>query len=317
MALIRHHQVLITGVAGFVGSSLATNLVTHDVHVTGIDSLIRGTLDRIQPLRPCKNFSFVKGDLLNHALLQQQTRDIDVIFHEAALIDVTESIHQPALYEKHNVLGTRNVLEAARRNEVTRVIFASSCAVYGHQATLPIPEDAPLTPLSPYAETKIQGETLCHQYAAAYGLSSVILRYFNVYGPGQHPSAYSGVITRFIANARSDEALTIYGDGTQTRDFIHVEDICHANLLAATEQQAAGEIINIGSGRPTTINGLATMIRHITHKPRLPIIHAPPRPGDIPHSHAAIEKAQRILGFQPQYDLQAGLKTTLQRSPHS
>ena len=311
MSIINHQRVLITGVAGFIGSYLAKKIVSDGLQVTGIDNLVRGKMENIQNLLQCENFSFTKGDILDKCLIKQKTRDIDVIFHEAALIDVTESMQNPSLYEKNNVFGINNVLEAARINNVKRFVFASSCAVYGKQLILPIKEDASLMPLSPYAETKIQGEKLCKKYYEDYGIHSVILRYFNVYGSSQIPSPYCGVITKFIDNAVKDEPLSIYGNGHQTRDFIYVDDVCQANILAAKEKKAEDETFNIGSGNISTINDLASTILSLIDKNDLEIIHTPSRKGDITHSQATIEKAKFILGFKPRYDLNSGLKELL------
>jgi len=301
MSIINHQRVLITGAAGFVGSYLARKLVNYSTQVRGIDSLIRGKIVNVQPLLQYKNYSFTRGNILNKGLMQKKTRDIDVIFHEAALIDVNESMQKPSLYEKNNVFGTYNVLEAARINDVKCFIL------------LPITENASLMPLSPYAKTKIEGEKLCQKYYEDYGISTVILRYFNIYGPGQIPSSYSGVITRFFDNALNDEPLTIFGDGNQTRDFIYIDDVGQANILAAKENKVEGETINVGSGRKVAINDLAKTVLDIMGKTNLRIIHEPPRTGDITHSQASIKKGKSILGFKPQYDLQSGLKETIIR----
>jgi len=208
-------------------------------------------------LSPCARKNF----------LQRAMRGIDLVFHEAALIDVNESIRLPHLYQENNVVGLKNILEAARVNDVKRFIFASSCAVYGDQSVMLIREDAPLNPLSPYAETKINGEALCRKYREDYGLPCVVLRYFNIYGPGQKSGPYSGVITQFIEKVLRNESPIIYGDGNQTRNFIHVDDIVQANILASTIREADGETLNIGTTENITINNLAKMILDIGGKP--------------------------------------------------
>ena len=308
-------NVLVTGVAGFVGSHLAEILVTQNSQIRGIDNLSRGSLENIRSIRSYKNFSFSKGDILDKNFLQRAMRGIDLVFHEAALIDVNESIRLPHLYQENNVVGLENVLEAARVNDVKRLIFASSCAVYGDQSVMLIREDAPFNPLSPYAETKIKGENLCRKYREEYGLPCVVLRYFNIYGPGQKSGPYSGVITQFIEKVLRNESPIIYGDGNQTRNFIHVDDIVQANILASTIREADGETFNIGSAENIAINNLAKMILDIGGKTDLQVTHAPPRTGDIIHSQANIEKAQQILGFKPQHALKAGL-TELYRLKH-
>lgn len=307
---MNRENVLITGVAGFVGSHLAEISVSYDSQVTGIDNLSRGSIENIRHMLRRKNFSFVKGDILDKNFLQRNMKDIDIVFHEAALIDVNESMRLPNLYRENNVLGLQNVLEAARANDVKRLIFASSSAVYGEQSILPIKEDAPLIPLSPYAETKVQGEELCRKYCEDYGLPSVVLRYFNIYGPGQTPGTYSGVITKSINKVLRNESLIIHGGGNQTRDFIHIDDVAQANILASKISGADGGAFNIGSGEKTTINNLVKMILDIGGKTDLRIIHASPRTGDIMHSQANMEKAQFILRFRPQHDLKSGLTAT-------
>ena len=310
MTSLNPEKILVTGVAGFVGSHLAETLVRQNSQVIGIDNLSRGSIENIRHILSCTNFSFVKGDILDKHFLQGNLRDVDVIFHEAALIDVNESMRLPDLYWENNVLGLQNVLEAAIANDVKRLIFASSSAVYGKQSIVPTKEDTSLMPLSPYAETKVQGEALCAKYRDEYGISCVILRYFNIYGPGQTPSPYSGVIIKFIEKALKDESLTIYGDGNQTRDFIHIDDVIQANMLAAQEKRADGETFNIGSGEKITINDLAKTILTIMDKTNLQITHASSRKGDITHSQPTIDKAELILGFRPQYGLKSGLTAT-------
>ena len=299
-------RAVITGVAGFVGSHLAHKLLVNGVDVLGLDNLERGSRHRIESIIADARFTFVKGDIQDTKTLTTILSEDAVVFHEAALIDVNESLQQPTRYHQTNVAGFQKVLEACRQRDVSKVIFASSCAVYGHQPPGPIAESATQTPLTPYAATKLEGEQLCQTYTERYGLSTIALRYFNIYGPGQ-TATYGGVITTFLRQAQGNTALTIYGDGLQTRDFIHITDIVAANLLAGQASHPRHAIMNIGTGIATTITALAQTISNLTSNTCLPIHHAPERPGDIRFSHADITRAQQLLHFQPTMTLKHGL----------
>jgi UDP-glucose 4-epimerase len=299
-------HAVITGVAGFVGSHLAHTLLTAGVNVTGLDNLERGSPHRLVPLHADSRFTFVEGDIRDAKLLQSILSEDVVVFHEAALIDVNESLQHPTRYYQTNVVGFHTVLDACRHCDVPRLVFASSCAVYGHQPPGPIPESAPTTPLTPYAATKLEGERLCQTYTARYGISTIALRYFNIYGSGQ-TATYGGVITTFLAQARRNSVLTIYGDGCQTRDFIHISDIVTANRLAGQSKEFKHGVLNIGTGVATTITSLAETICTITGASPPTLEYAPARPGDIRFSHADITQAQQHLQFQPHYTLDTGL----------
>ena len=299
-------HAVITGVAGFVGSHLAHALLKAGVDVIGLDNLERGNRQRITPLRAHPRFSFVKANIHDSMTMRAILSNDPVVFHEAALIDVNESVQHPTRYHQTNVEGFHTVLEVCRQRDVSRLVFASSCAVYGHQPPGPILETAPLTPLTPYATTKLEGEHLCRRYTERYGLSTIVLRYFNIYGPGQ-TATYGGVITTFLTQARKNDALTIYGDGLQTRDFIQIGDIVSANLLAAQASQPTHVVLNIGSGIATTIKELANIINTLTNNTNPTIHYAPERPGDIRFSHADITHAQQYLHFKPQHTLETGL----------
>jgi len=299
-------RAIITGVAGFVGSHLAHALLKAGVEVIGLDNLERGSRQRITPLQVYSRFSFIEGDIRDIMTMRAILSTNAVIFHEAALIDVNESLRHPARYHQTNVEGLHTILDACRQRDVSRLVFASSCAVYGHQPHGPIPETATPAPLTPYAATKLEGERLCQMYTERYGLSTIALRYFNIYGPGQ-TATYGGVITRFLSQARHHDALTIYGDGLQTRDFIQINDIVSANLLAGQASQLTHVVLNIGSGIATTITELAHIINTLTSNTDPTIHHAPERPGDIRFSHADITHAQHYLHFKPEYTLETGL----------
>lgn len=303
-------RAMITGVAGFVGSHLARALLHAGAEVIGLDNLARGSRHRIAPLHAEPGFTFVQGDIRDASVLTTVLSNDAVVYHEAALIDVNESLQHPTRYYQTNVEGFHTVLDACRRHDVPRLVFASSCAVYGHQPHGPIPESAAPAPLTPYAATKLEGERLCQTYTECYGLSTIALRYFNIYGPGQS-AAYGGVITTFLSRARRNDILTIYGDGLQTRDFIQIDDIVAANLLAGQASQLQHAVLNIGTGRATSINALATTISTLTGNAHPTFHHAPARPGDIRFSHADITWAQHDLSFQPQLTLERGLKRLL------
>lgn len=305
-------HAVITGVAGFVGSHLARILLASGVDVLGLDNLERGSRQRIESITADAHFTFVKGDIQDTKTVKTILSEDAVVFHEAALIDVNESLQHPTRYHQTNVVGFQTVLDACRQRDVSKVIFASSCAVYGHQPPGPISESATLTPLTPYAATKLEGERLCHTYSERYGLSTIVLRYFNIYGPGQ-TATYGGVITTFLRQAQGNTTLTIYGDGLQTRDFIHITDIVAANLLAGQASHPSHAIMNIGTGIATTITALAQTISNLTSNICPTIHHAPERPGDIRFSHADITRAQQLLHFQPTMALKHGLLRMIEK----
>jgi UDP-glucose 4-epimerase len=209
-----------------------------------------------------------------------------------------------------NVNGTLNILNAARKNNIDKIIFSSSSSVYGNTNTLPLTEDMPRNPISPYGTSKLACESYMQSFHHVYGLNTTILRYFNVYGPRQKDSPYSGVIAIWLGNIGRNEPLVIFGDGKNSRDFTYVKDVIRANLLAA-EKSTAGEIINIGASSPISLNNLATLLLRLTKKPNLPIKHVEPRQGDIKHSYADISKAKKLLGFIPEYDQGSGLEDYL------
>jgi len=305
-------RVLVTGGAGFIGSHLAEELVNKNLHVTVLDNLSSGKIENIERLFNRDNFVFIQGDMRNERTLFEILRGIDVVFHEAAMVNVDESIEFPKVYADVNINGTLNLLEAARRADVERIVFASSSSVYGDNSSTHINEDAHLNPSSPYALTKLVSERYCLLYQELYGLKTVILRYFNVFGPRQNTiSPYAGVIPRFIWRIMKGQPPEIYGDGEQTRDFVHVKDVLQANILAATSEKAVGEIFNIGSGEPTSINCVASTIIKLVGNQKLQPIYTRKRKGDIPYSCANIEKVKKLLKYQPKIRLVEGLKSLL------
>jgi UDP-glucose 4-epimerase len=298
-------KVIVTGGAGFIGSHLSDELSKHDFQIVIIDNLSTGKRKNIAPLLEKKNVELVEGSITDLPLLKKLFKNIDYVFHLAAIASVPRSIDNPQESHNVNVTGTLNVLVAARDNKVKKVINASSCAIYGDAPGLPKKEDMPINPLSPYAVAKLAAENYCQIFTRVYHLPTVSLRYFNIFGPGQNPdSEYSAVIPRFIKIAAQGNPLNIEGDGEQTRDFIYVKNAVNALILAA-ESNALG-IYNIGSGKSTTINELVQLINRLTGNKANPT-YSPPRVGDIKHSLADISKA-RTFGYSPEYILEQGLK---------
>jgi UDP-glucose 4-epimerase len=304
---MKNKKVVITGGAGFVGSNLARELAI-DNTVNIIDDLSTGREKNLDDIINKRNVSFVKGSILNQNLLQSTFNGADYIFHQAALASVPLSVDNPALTHDVNITGTLNVLIAARDNQAKKVVFASSSAIYGDGPILPKKEDMAPDPKSPYAVTKLAGEYYCHSFYHIYGLPTVSLRYFNVYGPyqAQH-SQYAAVIPHFINNIQHGHPPVIYGDGKQTRDFIYIQDVIQANIAAA-ESEASG-IFNIGAGDSTTIKELALTLIDIMNKDMQPAYQAQ-RPGDIKNSQADVSLAREVMGYQPRYCLKDGLKET-------
>jgi nucleoside-diphosphate-sugar epimerase len=300
-------RVLVTGAAGFIGSNLTDVLLEKGAIVTGLDNLFNGRLDNLRNARENRNFEFHKGDIRDLNFLMELFKDIEIIYHQAAFTSVPQSVKMPNNCNDVNVNGTLNVLNAALRMEVEKVVYASSSAVYGDTPTLPKREDMKRIPISPYGVAKLACEAYMQVYYQVYGLKTISLRYFNVFGPRQRDSPYSGVIAIWLGNIIRNENLTIFGDGENSRDFTYIKDVIMANLLAAQSDEG-GEILNIGAGSPISLNDLAKLMLKITTKENLKLVYTDPRPGDIIHSYADISKATNLLKFQPQFNQENGLK---------
>ncbi len=301
-----YSKTLVTGGAGFIGSHIVDRLLKEGFEVTVIDDLSTGRRENIVHHQDRKDFHFVKGDVRNTALVKKVVEDVDAVFHEAALVSVPSSIENPLLTNEINVSGTLNLLKACTDANVKRFIYASSTAIYGDTETLPKHEKLMPQPISPYAVSKLAAENYVKIYHKVYCLNTICLRYFNVYGPRQTYSPYSGVITIFINSLLKNEPPIIYGDGKQTRDFVHVQDVVEANVLALTKETAIGEVLNVATGTPTTINQLAAMLQQVM-KTNLEPVYTSPRPGDIKHSYADITKANKLLQYNPEISLRNGL----------
>jgi nucleoside-diphosphate-sugar epimerase len=307
--------VLVTGGAGFIGSHLALALHSLGAKVTVLDDLSGGG----DPAALGSAIEFVRASILDQAALDACTRGRQLVFHQAALGSVPRSIEQPRLYHDVNVTGTLNVLEAARRHGVRRVMFAASSSAYGDSPTLPKLETMPALPKSPYAATKVAGEALLSAYAASYDLDTVSLRYFNIFGPRQSANnAYAAVIAAFASTMLAGKHPTIYGDGAQSRDFTYVDNAVQANLLAASRKEnLVGAIINVATGIRISVNELAKEMATTLRRPNLTPTHAPERAGDIKHSLADLTAARRILGYEPIVDFATGLAHTMEFYTHS
>jgi len=298
-------RVLVTGGAGFIGSHLVKALLRAGHFVRVLDNFSTGSMDNIVDV--ARDVEIVVGDVRDYSVVEKCVRGVDVVIHLAALIDVAESIERPDLYFEVNVIGTHNIAKACRGVNV--LIFASSSSVYGDPLKIPIPEDHLLSPRSPYAASKVAGEALIQAFSSIYGYRPIILRIFNVYGPKQS-RAYAGVVIEFIRRVLRREPPIIYGDGEQTRDFIHISDVIDAIMKAMSIERARG-VFNIGSGKAVTINQLAKLILKTLNREDLKPVYAPPRPGDIKHSIADITKSRKILGFEPKISLEEGIKTLI------
>lgn len=298
-------RVLVTGGAGFIGSHLVKALLRAGHFVRVLDNFSTGSMDNIVDV--ARDVEIVVGDVRDYSVVEKCVRGVDVVIHLAALIDVAESIERPDLYFEVNVIGTHNIAKACRGVNV--LIFASSSSVYGDPLKIPIPEDHLLSPRSPYAASKAAGEALIQAFSSIYGYRPIILRIFNVYGPKQS-RAYAGVVIEFIRRVLRREPPIIYGDGEQTRDFIHISDVIDAIMKAMNIERARG-VFNIGSGKAVTINQLAKLILKTLNREDLKPVYAPPRPGDIKHSIADITKSRKILGFEPKISLEEGIKTLI------
>ena len=301
-------KVLVTGGAGVIGSHTVDRLLDEGSEVVVLDNLYSGKLENLKPHIGEGNCRFVQGDVRDFGLVKDLVRDVDCVVHSAALISVPESIKNPVLTNDVNVNGTLNLLKACVDFDVKRFVYASSCAVYGNAESLPIKEACPTRPESPYGVSKLVAENYARKYHEDFGLETVCLRYFNVYGPRQVYSDYSGVIMQFMSRLAKSLPLVIFGDGEQTRDFVHVQDVVEANMLALKNDGVAGETFNIGTGVATTINQLANILLEVADKKHLKLNHSKPRRGDINHSVADISKAKAQLGYNPKVSLKEGLE---------
>jgi len=307
MRTIRQKRVLITGGAGFIGSNIAQSL-HGDNEIIVLDDLTTGKRKNLEGL----DVELVEGSIRDADKVRGAMEGVDYVFHHAAIASVPRSVDDPISSNQVNVCGTLRVLMEARDAKVSKVVFASSSAIYGDAPSeIKREQDLP-APISPYAVTKLTGEMYCRNFWLNYRLPTCSLRYFNVYGPRQDPSSdYAAVIPRFITAAMAGRPLTIFGDGEQTRDFVFVKDVVQANILAATDEEHHGEVFNVASQEKVTINQLAAQVlRSLGLKEEGNIVHQGERKGDVKHSLADIGKARSMLGYSPAYGLNEGLSIT-------
>ncbi len=304
------NSFLVTGAAGFVGRSIAEALLAKGHAVRGIDNFVTGKRANLAGL---DGMEFIKGDINDAGLMSVLCDGVDCIFHEAALPSVPRSVSDPVESNHANVSGTIQVLNAARKAKVRRIVYAGSSSAYGNTPTLPKREDMPTRPISPYAVSKVAGELYMQSFAQIYGLETVTIRYFNVFGPHQDPSSqYSGVLAKFTMQMLAGETPTILGDGEQSRDFTFIENVVRANLLAADApaKSVSGQIFNVATGHRTTLNDTVKILRELTGYDG-PVNYGDERPGDVKHSLADISKAEHVLGYKPVVSFHEGLARTV------
>jgi UDP-glucose 4-epimerase len=298
-------KVLVTGGAGFIGSHLVDGLVSSGYEVGVLDDFSTGEESNLAQV--AGQVKLHRGDIADQGFVRAILKDYDIVFHQAARVSVTRSVEDPIRTNRVNANGTLNLLVAARDARIERFVYASSSSVYGDTEELPKKESTPPSPMSPYAVSKLAGENYCEVFASVYGLKTVSLRYFNVYGPRQEPGPYSGVIPAFVKKALAGERPVIYGDGSQTRDFTFVKDVVQANLLCLEKSPKGGEVFNVGSHSRTSVKRLAELVCALAGKEGLEPIYQPPRAGDIMHSYADISKITNALGYVPSFTIESGL----------
>jgi UDP-glucose 4-epimerase len=298
----------VTGGAGFIGSHIAQRLLHDGQRVRIVDNFITGRRDNLAVLTG--DFELHEVSITDLAALRRAFEGADYVVHQAALPSVPRSIDEPLVAHEHNVTGTLNVLLAARDAGVKRVVYAGSSSAYGDAETDPKDESLSPNPLSPYGVSKLAGEYYCRVFTEVYGLETVVLRYFNVFGPRQdETSQYSAVIPLFISAMLKGKQPTIYGDGLQSRDFTYIDNVVHGNLLALKAPAAPGRVMNVATGANITLLQLVGEINRLLGSDIEPI-HAPERVGDIRHSRAAIDLAGELIGYEPQVDFATGLRRT-------
>jgi nucleoside-diphosphate-sugar epimerase len=303
--------VLVTGGAGFIGSHIAEALVERGARVRVVDNLSTGHLWNLETVSG--KIDFLEGDLADEAIARRAVESVELVYHQAALPSVPRSVSNPRETHLASVEATFNLLLAAKESRVRRVVYAASSSAYGDQPTLPKIESMRPEPLSPYAAAKLVGEYYCQVFTRSYGLETICLRYFNVFGPRQDPgSPYSGVISQFIDRLLKGQRPIIYGDGEQTRDFTFVSNAVEANMLAAESDRGIGGVINIANGEQVTINQLYKLVTQITGRDDIEPEYQGARTGDILHSQADITNAREYLGFEPRIGLEEGLRLTVE-----
>jgi len=303
-------RFLLTGGAGFIGAHIVKRLVGEGAVVRVVDNLSTGQVARLETLR-C-SIEYVEADLADNLVSDEVVKDVDYVLHQAAIPSVQRSVRDPIGTNRANVTATLNLLESCRKAKVRRFVYAASSSAYGDTEVLPKSEEMPPNPLSPYALQKLAGEHYCKLYYSLYGLETVCLRYFNVFGPGQDPhSEYSAVIPKFISKLLINELITVYGDGEQSRDFTYVENVVDANLLALQATKACGKVLNVGCGERITLNALIQLLEEIVGV-KAKVSYSASKPGDVRHSLADINLARRLLEYEPKVMAKEGLRRTVE-----
>jgi nucleoside-diphosphate-sugar epimerase len=302
-------KFLVTGGAGFIGSNICRKLVSQGCFVRVVDNLLTGKKSNLASI--LDKIDFLEADMGDPKVVRSAMKDIDIVLHQGALPSVPRSVDDPAATHRHCVDATFTLLLAARDARIKRFVYASSSSAYGDTPTLPKVETMLPSPLSPYAVAKLVGEYYCSVFSGVFGLQTISLRYFNVFGPHQDPtSQYAAAIPAFVTAILKDKPPTIYGDGSQSRDFTYVDNVVEANLLAARAKQTAGEVINIACGQAVTVNEIIDMINEILGKKVKPIYTAS-RPGDVKHSLADITLAKKLISFKPKISFRQGLEKSI------
>ena len=301
---------LVTGGAGFIGSHIVHRLQKEGAKVRVVDNLSTGKKERLRDID--SSIELIEDDLTDRRVCDRAVQDVEYVLHQAAVPSVQRSIQDPLETNRANVIGTLNLLESCRQHGVRRLVYAASSSAYGDTQVLPKKEDMAPNPLSPYALQKFIGERYCKLYSDLYGLETVSLRYFNVFGPSQDPwSEYSAVIPKFTTRLQNRQPLVVFGDGEQSRDFTYVDNVVEANILAIKAQRTAGAVINVGCGEGLTLNRLIRFLEEILHVQAV-VDYEPPRRGDVRHSLADISLARDVLGYQPKVTLVEGLRRTVE-----
>jgi nucleoside-diphosphate-sugar epimerase len=307
---MRKKRYLVTGGAGFIGAHIVRKLVDQGELVRVVDNLCTGQLIRLKDVRD--SIEFVEADLADKGVSEKVVRDVDFVLHQAAVPSVQRSVYDPIGTNRANVTATLNLLESCRKAGVRRLIYAASSSAYGDTEVLPKAEEMSPNPLSPYALQKLVGERYCKLYYDLYGLETVSLRYFNVFGAGQDPhSEYSAVIPKFITKLLATEPITVYGEGEQSRDFTYVENVVEANLLALGAIDAPGYVCNIGCGERIDLNHLIRLLEEITGR-KAEVTYTASKAGDVRHSLADVTLACRLLGYEPKVMVREGLRRTVE-----
>lgn len=302
-------KFLVTGGAGFIGSNICKKLISEDCFVRVVDNLITGKKSNLADI--IDKIEFIEADMGDESIARDAMKDIDVVLHEGALPSVPRSVDDPAASHRHCVDATFTLLLAARDASVKRFVYAASSSAYGDTPTMPKVETMPTAPLSPYAVGKLVGEYYCSVFSRVFGLETISLRYFNVFGPNQDPkSQYAAAIPAFVTAILKDQSPTIYGDGRQSRDFTYIDNVVEANLLAARVNKTSGEVINIACGQAVTVNEIIDMINASLGKNVKPI-YTDPRPGDVKHSLADITAATNLIGYKPVISFEHGLQKAI------